>query len=137
MTTPQENAPTTPADHDAQQDLVEEAVVAEAGAEKLHTAESVAAWLIRRISDTDPHPFPQTVAVREARQNFGDDWVGFNLKNVLSIHPDALSVFAATKPESIRWNTRAKTWWVASEEQLAAFAKSDAERAAKRAAKEA
>lgn len=131
----------TPADLDAESqavaDAVDESAAEVASAEKVHTAESVAAWLIQRISDTDPHPFPQTVAVREARQNFGDDWVGFNLKNVLSIHPDALSVFAATKPESIRWNTRAKTWWVASEEQLAAFAKSDAERAAKRAAKEA
>lgn len=102
-----------------------------------HTADDVAEWLLGRILDADPRPFPQANAVRIARELFGEDWGVLNVHNVPSLHPDVLEAFARIKAENVRWNTRAKAWWVADEERMRAFRLADEKKARKAAAKSA
>lgn len=105
--------------------------------ERQSTATDVAEWLLGRILDSDPRPFPQANAVRIARELFGENWGVLNAQNVPSLHPDVLEAFGRIKAENVRWNTRAKAWWVADQERMRAFRAADAKKAAKDASKRA
>lgn len=131
-----EPAPETPAPADAVADQpVADHADAEDAASVPSSATDVAHWLLGRILDADPRPFPQANAVRIARELFGEQWGVLNAQNVPSLHPDVLEAFASMKDENVRWNTRSKAWWVADEERMRGFRAADAKRAAKLVAK--
>ncbi|MDR2257173.1 MAG: hypothetical protein LBE25_14425 [Arthrobacter sp.] len=101
------------------------------------SAEEVAAWLVERIQRVTPHAFYAKTAVREIEEDFGEDFIVADRNGHASIRPDVLAVFGESKPAEIRWNTRSKSWWLPTPEQLAAFKEADERKAAKKRAHEA
>lgn len=96
------------------------------------TADDVAAWLVERIQRVTPHAFYAKTAVREVEEDFGEDFIVADRNGHASLRPDVLAAFAELKPAEIRWNTRSKSWWLPTPEQLEAFREADERKAAKK-----